>query len=91
MKLIVEGMSMRGGQGSAYCKTKITDRETGQTVGTVYHQREPRVRHVTLFGEKYRGSFLSNEECKAFVKGVEAVLNHMMDTTIEQTKASKAA
>jgi hypothetical protein len=36
-------------------------------------------RTVELFGKKYRGSFKSHEECVAFVKGVEAVLNHMIE------------
>jgi hypothetical protein len=40
-------------------------------------------REITLF-EKYGGSFDSYEDCVAFAKGVEVVLNHMLSTGDER-------
>ena len=49
---------------------------TGGT-GTVLSDRSLPGWSISLYG-KYRGGFESNEECVAFAKGVEAVLNHMV-------------
>jgi len=54
---------------------KVCDQE-GKKVGHV-HQSSSGGREISLFG-KYDGSFASDEECRAFMKGVEAVLNHMV-------------
>lgn len=42
-------------------------------------------RTIRLFDSKYIGSFDTHTECVAFVKGVEAVLNHML-----KAKAAKS-
>jgi hypothetical protein len=34
-------------------------------------------RAISLFDDKYWGRFETHEECHAFAKGVEAVLNHV--------------
>ena len=37
-------------------------------------------RLISLFGGKYTGEFDTHEECVAFAKGVESVLNHIVST-----------
>ena len=69
----------------------VVDLDTGKTVGRVTsgnreykgNQRFPS-RSISLFEKKYIGQFNSNEECAAFAKGVEAVLNHMVSVGGEQ-------
>jgi hypothetical protein len=60
----------------------VFDEVTGKCVGSVYVDRfigKRRVaRTVLLFDKKYSGSFNTHVECVAFVKGVEAVLNHAL-------------
>jgi hypothetical protein len=51
----------------------------------------PIKRHISLFDGKYQGSFEDGEQCEAFAKGVEAVLNHMTEATEEQAEACQAA
>ena len=52
---------------------------SGQTVGQlVYSKGEGR--SVSLFGGKYTGRFDSQDGVVGFVRGVEAVLNHMTST-----------
>jgi hypothetical protein len=62
----------------------ISDEVTGKYVGTVSierahrgHKRYP-TRTIRLFDSKYISSFDTHAECVAFVKGVEAALNHML-------------
>jgi len=74
--------------GSRSQSRPVTDLETGKTVGylSVSQGRssiqnggsgcEP-TRHISLFDGKYQGSFDKHEECVAFARGVEAVLNHL--------------
>jgi hypothetical protein len=64
----------------------IFDEVTGKCVGTVSVERVPRLglksyptRSIRLFDSKYIGSFNTHTECVAFVKGVEAVLNCMLE------------
>jgi hypothetical protein len=53
--------------------------ETGITVGQlIYSKGEGR--SVSLFGGKYKGCFDSQDGLVGFVKGVEAVLNHLTST-----------
>jgi hypothetical protein len=56
----------------------IVDEDTGKEVGMIRLGAHPRGRHVSLFDGKYKGNFESHAECEAFVKGVEAVLNHVV-------------
>jgi hypothetical protein len=61
----------------------VTDEETGNAIGNLLTKqgsdaggnRTPS-RKIRLFG-KYIGQFESHEECVAFAKGVEEVLNYM--------------
>ena len=48
-------------------------------------------RHISLFGGKYQGDFEEPKECDAFAKGVEAVLNHMAETSEEKSESNEAA
>jgi hypothetical protein len=60
----------------------ITDTETGKVIGQLRygHQQE---RTVSLFDGKYQGTFDTHEQCWAFAKGVESVLNHMCGSQSE--------
>lgn len=60
----------------------VKDLDSGNVVGTVdIGSVSPDLcRSINLFDNKYRGEFESHEECMAFAKGVEAVLNHMVAT-----------
>ncbi len=55
----------------------VIDEETNKTAGQVIFS-QPSGRSIYLFNEKYKGKFDTQAECVAFVKGVEAVLNHMI-------------
>ena len=58
----------------------VIDEETGATVGICsFHwgDLDQRGRTICLFG-KYGEHFKTHEECVAFAKGVEVVLNHMI-------------
>ena len=55
------------------------DDESGATVGQlIYSKGEGR--SVSLFGGKYKGCFDSQDGLVGFVRGVEAVLNHLTST-----------
>lgn len=78
MKLLVQWVDMRGGYSTPVTfTTHVIDEATGAKVGFVEASRSPRARQISLFGGKYSAEFESPEECNAFAKGVEAVLNHM--------------
>ena len=40
---------------------------------------KPNGRHVSLYGDRYKGTFKTHAEAVAFVAGVQAVLEHMID------------
>jgi hypothetical protein len=97
MRLLVKNVDMRGGyQGAEAWKTDVLDEETSKIVGWVHPQREPdspAFRLISLFGGKYQAEFSSSvsaSECGAFAKGVEAVLNHMLDLGEQSTVSSEA-
>ncbi len=82
MKLLVKYVDMRGGyqEGQSW-ETEVVDEETDKIVGWVNAERSPASRTISLFGGKYEATFSSGhsiDECTAFAKGVEAVLNHMV-------------
>jgi hypothetical protein len=81
MRLKVYWVDMRGGYPNGMSwRTDVVDEDTDQKVGYVYAAREPQTepyRHISLFDGKYKGDFTTHQECDAFAKGVEAVLNHM--------------
>ncbi|HEV7877717.1 hypothetical protein [Bradyrhizobium sp.] len=55
----------------------ISDADTGKDIGALRYGRQGG-RTVSLFDGKYQRTFDTHEECCAFAKGVEAVLNHMV-------------
>lgn len=90
MKLVACWTDTRGGYTSKVSfRAEVMDEGTNEQVGFVEATRSPITRHVSLFGGKYQGDFEKPEECAAFVKGVEAVLNHMIELPAEA--ASQAA
>lgn len=92
MNLLVNWVDMRGGYtGPVAWRTDVIDQDTGKTVGFVHNQRSPATRHISLFGGKYQGDFERPEQCDAFAKGVEAVLNHMTAAEDEQSETEQAA
>jgi hypothetical protein len=88
MKLIMPWAHMRGMK-EPEAFYGILDEDSCKDVGTVHLQNLPPRRHVSLFGGKYEGAFTSNAECSAFLKGVEAVLNHMVATDEKPAKADE--
>jgi hypothetical protein len=46
---------------------------------------------VGLFDRRYTATFHRINECRAFLKGVETVLNHMIPATSSQQQESDAA
>ena len=92
MKLQVQWVDMRGGYAAPVTwETEVIDQDTGKKVGFVHNQRSPATRHISLFGGKYQGDFSRPEECTAFAKGVEAVLNHLVEVDDEAPATEKAA
>ena len=90
MKLLYGWTDTRGGYGSKVkFRDEVIDTDTGQEIGFVEATRSPIERHVSLFGGKYQGRFDRPEECAAFIKGVEAVLNHMIE--LPDVAATQAA
>jgi hypothetical protein len=58
----------------------IEDEISGKAVGTLFFGRHA-MRTVSLLAGKYQGTFPTHEECCAFAKGVEVVLNQMVQST----------
>jgi hypothetical protein len=54
----------------------VIDEDTNDVVGEIRFEKSVG-RHVELFG-RYKGTVQSHEECVAFVKGVQAVLEYMI-------------
>jgi hypothetical protein len=77
MRLQWQRLSMQGEKDTAY-ETPVIDSETGKKVGFVHFEVTPVFRLVSLFDDKYQGEFKTNSECDAFIRGVEAVLNHVV-------------
>ena len=73
MKFIVPKTDLRGDNGGR----AIIDAATKETVGAMTMGKNFG-RHIAMFGGKYEGWFETQKECEAFVKGVEAVLNHVV-------------
>jgi len=82
MRLILDRVSARG----TATEYAICDEVTGKCVGTVSIERVSRIgrgrypaRTIRLFDSEYISSFNTHMECLAFVKGVEVVLNYMLE------------
>jgi hypothetical protein len=95
MKLQVQWVDMRGGYMSQVAwRTDVIDLDTSKKIGFVDAERSPATRHISLFGGKYQAIFsstASRQECDAFAKGVEAVLNHMVAADEKQEDSEVAA
>jgi len=82
MRLILDRVSGR----NTANEYGICDEVTGKCVGTVSigqaasirHKRYP-ARTIRLFDSEQISKFNTHMECVAFVKGVEAVLNYMLE------------
>jgi hypothetical protein len=94
MRLLVKHVHMRGGiQEPQAWKTDVIDEETDKIIGWVHAERSPAFRHISLFSGKYQAEFTSNNsllECDAFAKGVEAVLNHMVEMREESSPSRES-
>jgi hypothetical protein len=92
MRLQAKHVDMRGGysEPGVYWVTDVVDLDNDKIVGSIRNETHPRARHVSLFDDKYKSSFHSTEQCDAFIKGVEAVLNHVSSFT-ESKPAEQAA
>jgi hypothetical protein len=87
MKIEIPRVDGRSWQ--AQSKVFVRDADTDQQIGHIENRqgstyikdgeywRHPS-RHISLFSGKYTGTFETHEECLAFAKGVEAVVNHMV-------------
>jgi hypothetical protein len=82
MRLILDRLSTRG----TADEYGICDEVTGKCVGTVGIGRAPRTGHhryptrtIRLFDSKHISAFNTHMECVAFVRGVEAMLNYMLE------------
>lgn len=92
MRLLVQWVDMRGRYPSPMVwRTDVIDQDTGNRVGFVDAERSPAARHISLFGGKYQRDFRTPEQCDAFAKGVEAVLNHIVTTHEGNEEADVAA
>ena len=58
-------------------KVDITDEDIDDAVGDIRFEKGVG-RHIELYG-RYKGTVQTHEECVAFVKGVETVLNYILD------------
>ena len=74
MRLTVQKVDGRGANGT---RTDVIDEDASDVVGEI-HFMWPNGREVALFGDRYKGTFRTHEECVAFITGVQAVLEHMI-------------
>lgn len=58
-------------------KVDIFDEHADDIVGHVRFEKGVG-RHITLYG-RYKGTVQTHEECEAFVKGVQTVLQYMIE------------
>jgi hypothetical protein len=72
----------------------IIDQDTGEKVGLIQSAGVGFAGFggisISLFGGKYTAQLHRYEECWGFVKGVEAVLNHMISITCRDARATAA-
>ena len=92
MRLILDRVIARG----TATEYAICDEVTGKCVGTVSIERASRTgraryptRTIRLFSSNNVSSFNTHMECVAFVKGVEAVLNYMLE--VKDVKGVRSA
>jgi hypothetical protein len=72
----------------------VIDQETGNKVGLIQSSGSDFYAgggiYIYLFGNRYKTTVHSYAECQGFVKGVEAVLNHMTSTSDRTAQATAA-
>ena len=73
----------------------VIDQDTGEKVGYVISHGVGFAGYggidICLFGGKYQGIVNTYNECWAFIKGVETVLNHMLPAKQKTAAESEAA
>jgi hypothetical protein len=57
-------------------RANVVDGDNDKIIGYMTARTPPIERTISLFGEKYKGTFKTADECYAFAMGVRAVLNH---------------
>jgi hypothetical protein len=87
--------------GGSIRSDSVIDEDAAKSVGYVLHSAHSDGirRRISLFGGKYEGSFATHyegsfathEECVAFARGVEAVLNHMVLVKAERSSEQEPA
>ena len=72
----------------------IIDEDSGEKVGSIHSMGVGPGAfggiYISLFGDKYKMTVNRSEDCWGFVKGVEAVLNHMISTNYRGAQATAA-
>jgi hypothetical protein len=91
MRLEAKHVDMRGGypEPGVFWVTDVVDLDSGKIIGSIRNETHPRSRHISLFDGKYVADFKSQQECDAFIKGVETVLDHA--TSFTEPKAAEQA
>lgn len=74
---------------------RVIDLDTGKTIGFISGRHGSALDSfpswvIQLFDAKYSAGFKSWEECAAFAKGVETVLNHMISVGEVETATDAA-
>jgi hypothetical protein len=71
----------------------IIDQDTGKKVGEILSggSNSPNFIRVSLFDGRYEEELYTRDECKGFIKGVEAVLNHILDEMLGSALAQHKA
>ena len=72
----------------------IIDQDTGKKVGEIRSRGSGPDSsggiYVYLFDGRYEAELSNRDECKGFIKGVEAVLNQMLDQMLGSALSQKA-
>jgi hypothetical protein len=90
MRLTFEGFEQKGPDGRQRQQMPVIDQDTGNQVGQVRHAPHGCV-YVSLFDGKYEGKLYDWKECKAFIKGVETVLNRLLDEMLGSASSQQKA
>jgi hypothetical protein len=73
----------------------VIDQDTGKIVGHIMSEGNGRYSSggikISLFDGKYSITVDNREKCWGFVKGVEAVLNHMTEVQERATQVTESA
>ena len=73
----------------------VIDQETGDQVGRIWSNGVGADRYggieISLFEGRYTATVNRQDECWGFIKGVEAVLNHLLPTNLVRKQDTTAA